>query len=67
MFLSKVGYSIPVDPATVTGDLLTRAIAGTLTAEQREAKANIADLYIYLQAAGLSNADIAAVWESIKP
>lgn len=67
VFLSQVGYSIPVEPATVTGDLLTRAIAGTITAEQREAKANIADLYIYLQAAGLSNSDIAAVWEAIKP
>ena len=66
-YLARVGWAIPCEAATVTADLLQRDLAGTLTADQKEAKANVADTYMLLTAAGLSNADIAAVWQAVKP
>jgi len=66
-YLSRVGWTIPCEAATVTADLLQRDLAGTLTADQKEAKANVADTYMMLSSAGVSNPDIAAIWERVKP
>ena len=66
-YLARVGWAIPCEAAAVTADMLQRDLAGTLTADQKDAKANVADAYMLLTAAGLSNADIAAVWQAVKP
>jgi len=66
-YLARVGWSIPCEAAAVTADLLQRDLTGQLTADQKDAKSNVADTYMLLQAAGVSNADIAAIWEVIKP
>jgi hypothetical protein len=66
-YLARVGWSIPCEAAVVTADLLQRDLSGQLTADQKDAKANVADAYMLLTAAGLSNADIAAVWRAVKP
>jgi hypothetical protein len=66
-YLARVGWTIPCEAATVTADLLQRDLAGALTADQKDAKANVADTYMLLTAAGVSNPDIAAIWERVKP
>jgi hypothetical protein len=65
-YLARVGWSIPCEAAVVTADLLQRDLGGLLTADQKDAKANVADTYMLLTAAGLSNPDIAAIWERVK-
>jgi hypothetical protein len=65
--LARVGWTIPCEAETVTADLLQRDLAGALTADQKDAKANVADTYMMLSGAGISNADIAAIWERVKP
>jgi hypothetical protein len=66
-YLARVGWAIPCEAETVTADLLQRDLGGTLTADQKDAKANVADTYMMLSGAGLSNPDIAAIWERVKP
>lgn len=66
-YLARVGWSIPCEAAVVTEDLLGRDLTGQLTPDQKDAKANVADAYMLLTAAGLSNADITAVWAAVKP
>ncbi len=65
-YLARVGWAIPCEAEAVTADLLQRDLSGQLTPDQKDAKANVADTYMLLSGAGLSNADIAAVWEVIK-
>jgi hypothetical protein len=66
-YLARVGWAIPCEAEAVTADLLQRDLGGLLTADQKDAKSNVADTYMLLTAAGLSNADIAAIWERVKP
>lgn len=66
MYLVIVGWDIPCEAAQVTVDLVQRAVSDTLTAEQVRAQGAIADLYTILQGAGVSNADIAAIWEVLQ-
>jgi hypothetical protein len=66
-YLARVGWAIPCEAEAVTADLLQRDLGGLLTPDQKDAKANVADTYMLLTAAGLSNPDIAAIWERVKP
>jgi hypothetical protein len=66
-YLALVGWSIPCDSSLVMADLIARAAADTLDEKQRDAKSNVADLYLLLRGAGVTNADIAAIWEVVKP
>jgi hypothetical protein len=66
-YLARVGWTIPCEAEAVTADLLQRDLGGALTADQKDAKSNVADTYMLLTAAGLSNPDIAAIWERVKP
>ena len=60
--LVELGYDLPCDSATVTAELLQRSRAGELTAEQEQAKGDLADLYIMLGGKGVDDDAIAAVW-----
>jgi len=60
--LVELGYDLPCDSATVTAELLQRSRAGELTAEQEQAKGDLADLYIMLSGKGVDDDTIAAVW-----
>jgi Na+(H+)/acetate symporter ActP len=63
--LSVVGWAIPCEAVAVTTDLITRTMQGELTTEQSLAKSDIANMYAMLQSAGVSDADIAAVWAMV--
>lgn len=65
-YLVVVGWDIPCSSQAVTVDLIQRAVADTLTAEQVRAQNAIADLYMLLQGQGVSNADIADIWEAMQ-
>jgi hypothetical protein len=66
-YLARVGWTIPCEAEAVTADLLQRDLGGLLTADQKDAKSNVADTHMMLREAGISNADIAAIWERVKP
>jgi hypothetical protein len=66
-YLARVGWAIPCEAEVVTADLLQRDLGGQLTPDQKDAKANVADTHMMLREAGISNADIAAIWERVKP
>ncbi len=64
--LIVVGHEIPCESAVVTSDLITRSLGGTLTDAQEKAKGDIADIYIILKGAGVTDDDIAAVWSNVR-
>ena len=62
------GYSIPISPAEVMADLMRRDALGELSVEQQLAMPKIFMLHRALtDDAGLSNEQIVAVWNAIKP
>jgi hypothetical protein len=64
--LMVVGHTIPCDAGAVAADLLTRSLRQELSRAQMDAKGDIADIYGILTAQGLTNQDIADVWELVK-
>ena len=62
----NLGYDLPCDSATVMADLTTKALTGQLTAAQRDAKNDLADLYLMLRGSGVTDSQIAAMWDYIK-
>ena len=62
----NLGYDLPCDSATVLAELTTKALTGQLTAAQRDAKNDLADLYLMLRGSGVTDSQIAAMWEYIK-
>lgn len=65
--LVAVGHDLPCNATAVTIDLMGRAAAGALSQAERAAKDDIFQLYTLLQKSGLTDSDIAAIWENIKP
>lgn len=62
------GYSIPISPAEVMADFMRRDALGELSVEQQLAMPKIFMLHRALtDEAGLSNEQIVAVWNAIKP
>jgi hypothetical protein len=57
-YLARVGWTIPCEAEAVTADLLQRDLGGLLTADQKDAKANVADTYMLLTAAGLDRKSV---------
>lgn len=64
-YLLVLGHSLPCTVETVSADMIARTVAGTLTADEREARIIVADVYALLQADGVSGADIEAIWEAV--
>jgi len=65
--LVAVGWDLPCDAEAVTADLMERAAYKLLDADGRAAKDDIFQTYSILQSKGVSNADIATIWNAIKP
>ena len=61
MALDVLDYEMPCDSRMVLADLIGREMRGELTQAQHNAKAPLAALYLMLQGAGITDADIAAV------
>jgi hypothetical protein len=64
--LVSLGYDLPCDSTTVISELTHKALTGQLSVTQRDAKNDLADLYLMLRGAGVTDAQIASVWAYIK-
>lgn len=64
-YLLVLGHSLPCTVETVSADMIGRTVACALTADEREARIIVADVYALLQADGVSGADIEAIWAAV--
>jgi hypothetical protein len=59
--LAVLGHSLPCDSAQVTGELIARSVAGTLTDAEQAAKTDVALLYQMLMQRGIGDEEIARI------
>ena len=63
LLVCSTNYTLPVDFDVVMGDLLAATLAGTLTADQKEAKADVKMIYdILTEKRMMEDEDIADTW-----
>jgi len=64
--LKTLGYSLPGDGRVIMADVIRRSMAGQLTDAQQDARRDATDVYLILMGAGVTDAQINAVWEVIQ-